>query len=131
MKRDSQIQIKISTKEKDLLERLAKDRGLSLSELMRRGGWLLGMLDEKVFHYMEDMSKRLNVPEDAVISNTIIRRLAEDAATAEVYPCDNLLIEFPMTQQGVMIGARLFEMIRDNKLRQLKNAEGTAKSRAR
>ena len=120
MKRDAQIQIKISAKEKDLLEHLAKDRGISLSELMRRGAWFYGSLDERVLNYVEALSQRLNVRDHIVISNTMIRRLAEDAANAEAYPGDNLLYEFPLTEQGVMTGARLFEMIKANKLKQLR-----------
>ena len=124
MKRDRQIQIKINSSEKDFLERLAKEKGLSLSELMRRGAWFYGSIDDRVFQYAEELSKRLNIRDHVVISNTVIRRLAEDAATAEVCPGDSLLYEFPLTQEGVISGSRLFEMIKENKLKQLRLKKG-------
>ena len=124
MRRDTQIQIKINSNEKDFLERLAKKKGLSLSELMRRGAWFYGSLDDRVFQYAEELSKRLNIKDHVVISNTMIRRLAEDAATAEVFPGDSLLYEFPLTQKGVISGTRLFEMIKENRLKQLRLKKG-------
>ncbi len=123
-KRDTQIQIKIHSSEKDSLEALAEKRGLSLSELMRRGAWFYGSLDDRVFLYAEELSKRLNIKDHVVISNTVLRRLAEDAAAAEVSPGESLLYEFPLTQEGVIGGARLFEMIKENRLEQLRLKKG-------
>ena len=64
------IQIKINSSEKDFLERLAKEKGLSLSELMRRGAWFYGSIDDRVFQYADELSKRLNIRDHVVISNT-------------------------------------------------------------
>lgn len=118
-KHDAQILIKINSREKKLLEIVAKDKGLTLSDLMRRGAWFYGSLDDRVFNYVREMSTRLGVRDHIIVSNMMLRRLAEDEAKAEVTGA-NLLSEFPLTSDGVMTGPRLFEMLKESTSREMR-----------
>ena len=67
------------------IDRTAKERGMSRAALVINATEFVLGLDTDFLRVMEKYSKALRVPVSLVMQNMVIKRLAEDAARAELY----------------------------------------------
>lgn len=114
------VGLQMMKSEKKLLEKLAKRKGISLSELMRRGAWMYLSLDQHTQDYISGLGKRLGITEDKIISILLTSKVAEDQAWREVHKSLRPIPEFMITAEGPIMGQQLFDIIKNNLVKQFR-----------
>ena len=105
------------------LDRKAEDLGMSRSKFVLRAVEMLLNFD-KSFLDILDQYKSLGFPEYLVIQNLIIKAEAEREATNEVYgKIPRVYTEFVMTDDGYLTGAKLFNKMKQESIRESKCKE--------
>lgn len=118
------ISLRVDEEDKRRWARVAAERGLTLTELMRRGTALLAALDGALLERLGDYGRRLSLPEHLVIQNLLLERLAREAAREEVLgPGPRLLREFVVLSEGLLTGEALFESLKRGEVQRLSRQE--------
>lgn len=101
----------------------AKKHGLTRAGFAVKAVELLTGFDDAFLVKIEEYANGLNIPLSLVMQNMLIKRLAQEAAEAEVWgPGKRLLDEFLFTSEGVITGQELFDMLKKNYLAQERQA---------
>ncbi len=104
------------------IDAVAQRRGMSRAGFVISAVKFFMELDDVFLARMENYAKRLNIPLSLVMQNMLIKRLAKEAAEYEVLgPSPQLLEEFMFTNQGVITGGELFDMLKKSYLRDIEN----------
>ncbi len=108
-----QLSFRVDKATKDNLEKLAKERGMGLSDLVREALELRAGFDPGFWDRVQSLVNGLNVPSWMVLQNRLIKILAQEAAEIEIWgPRYRLLDEFRFTTEGVETGEQLFDNLK-------------------
>lgn len=115
-----QFSFSLDPEEKEVLEKAAKDMGITFTELLRKGARFYADLDPEFRVWLMDFSKVLGIPEFLVLQNLAISWQAKKEAQREV--ClykDSRLEEFMFTEKGPLTGKELNHIIKENEKKRL------------
>lgn len=116
----SNIPIRVHEKEKQRLESVAKRRGITLADMMRRGVMITSGFDDEFSDKLDNLCQRMNLPESVVIQNIVTRWMAEQDAEMEFNPKkDTLLTEFTFSSIGPLPSGILYKNIKAEHLKNL------------
>lgn len=108
-----QVSYRVDEAVKQSLEKLAKEKDVGLSDLVREALDLLAGFDPGFWARVQSLANALNVPAWMVLQNRLIKILAQEAAESEIWgPRFLLLDEFRFTTEGVLTGEHLFDTLR-------------------
>jgi len=95
------------------IDEKAKKLGLSRAAFSVKALEMLLGFDEGFLKDTQEKSLRLNIPEHLVIQNTVIKKLAKDAAEIKVWgPGERLMEEFMYSEEGPITGEQLFNILK-------------------
>ena len=115
--------MKVEKETYDAIDKRAAEMGINKTEFFRRAVDMLLNYD-KSFLDILDQYKSLGLPEYLVIQNLIIKAEAEREATNEVYgKIPRVYTEFVMTDDGYLTGAKLFNKMKQESIRESKCKE--------
>ena len=115
--------MKVEKETYDAIDKRAAEMGINKTEFFRRAVYMLLNFD-KSFLDILDQYKSLGLPEYLVIQNLIIKAEAEREATNEVYgKIPRVYTEFVMTDDGYLTGAKLFNKMKQESIRESKCKE--------
>lgn len=113
----------------DEVDAVAQRRGMSRASFVVGAIELLAGFDDVFLKKMGRYAARLNIPLFLVMQNMLIKRMAQEAAEAEVWgPRRRLLDEFMYTSEGTITGEELFRMLKENYIKEERQAYDEAMS---
>lgn len=105
------------------IEDAAARRETSVTDIVKNGGVFFAGFNEEFLGFAGRMSDDLGIEIPMFIQNTVINKLAKDAAREKVWgPAEGQepMIEFQLTNNGFITGRELFESLFESYSRQFK-----------
>jgi len=84
--KDELIQVRISSKSKQRIKNIAKERGQNMSDFLRESVDFLVAFDTPFWQTIEHISGMFNIAPAEVVQNVIVRYSAENIAREKVFP---------------------------------------------
>jgi len=79
------VTFKIDESEKKQFDKMAKEKGMSLTELFRRSMRAYGGLPLEIHEALEGVSKETQLPPETILAHKIYKRIAVDAAFIKIF----------------------------------------------
>lgn len=124
------LSIRMDKEEKERLAGLAKEHGISLTELLLRGGSFYGAFPPEFFEAIEQTSKEMQIPVEALLMRFMLAKVATDSAWLAVFDKAPPGVMTPFQwQNGKLIGGdqlskilfahykEVFQKLKDNILK--------------
>ena len=107
------VSFRLSEEMNGSLEKMAKERGESKSEIVKSALELYTSFDPEFLSKAEKSSKQVKVPLHMFIQNKLIKMYAKEAAEIEVWgPGSRLLPEFMTSEKETLTGEELFYILK-------------------
>jgi hypothetical protein len=114
------IRITKDLPEMETIDGAAATLGMTKNQLVTEGVKMMCAWDKVFYSKMKAYADGLGISMAQVMQNLLIKRLADDAAADTVWGGNReLLLEFSMTNKGLITGKELFEMLYNDKVNQL------------
>jgi hypothetical protein len=118
--KESTIQMTIPSETNDKLQERASQLESNSDWLLKQGIDVAAELDLATLAWLEHQATRLDLPIWRVIENLLVDRMAFVAADKEVNGPVVLLLPFTTTDDKLLTGKPLFDFLKENYMRMLK-----------
>lgn len=130
------VSLQLRQIEKEMFEDRAKDHGISLSELFRKGAYFFGALPPGFMYEIEKYSEEMKIPLTTIVIHAIQKLFAQYKAWLNVFggPPPGWMREFKWQDGKLITGddlskileleyTELFQMLKDNLVESLETGE--------